>query len=241
MIVPVSSPSAKDLVDIDCDGEPMSESTLQFEWILFFAGNLRALFADRPDVFVAGNQFWYPVEGDPNIRMAPDAYVVFGRPKGDRASYKQWEEDNIPMTVVFEVMSPSSTLGEMIEMSLFYAEHGAEEFYIYDPLSNHLDGFRRQGTEFRRVAPMDGYVSPRLGIKFDLSGPKLVVRYPDGRPFRSVEELEAERVAEKQRAEAALREVEAERHRADAAERRATALAEQLRQLGIDPNSGPSD
>jgi hypothetical protein len=176
------------------------------------------------------------------------------------------------VTVVFEVRSPSNTNQEMIEKHQFYAEHGAEEYYVYDPETNHLEGYRRQGTEFRRVQPIDGYVSPRLGIKFDLSGPELVVRYPDGRPFLTFEELDDARVAEHeraetekqraeaerqqaeaekqraeaehrraetehQRAEAAERLSEAEKQRAEAAERRAAALAEQLRQLGIDPDS----
>jgi hypothetical protein len=42
-----------------------------------------------------------------------------------------------------------------------------------------------------RVRGMNGFVSPRLGIRFDLSGPRLVVRYPDGQLFRTFEELAA--------------------------------------------------
>jgi hypothetical protein len=45
-------------------------------------GNLAALFADRPDVFVAGDLLWYPVEGRPDICRAPDVMVAIGRPKG---------------------------------------------------------------------------------------------------------------------------------------------------------------
>ena len=30
--------------------------------------------------------------------------MVFGRPKGDRGSYKYWEEDDVPITVAFEVL-----------------------------------------------------------------------------------------------------------------------------------------
>src|SRR2546429_1900954 len=96
----------------ETDGQPMSENTRQFRWIVTLAGNLAALYRDRLDVFVCGNQFWYPVEGEPETRIAPDVYVVFGRPKGDRPSYRQWEEGNIPLTVVFEVLSPSNTIFE---------------------------------------------------------------------------------------------------------------------------------
>jgi Uma2 family endonuclease len=39
--------------------------------------------------------------------------VVFGRPKGDRGSYKQWEENNIIPQVVFEILCPGNRSQEM--------------------------------------------------------------------------------------------------------------------------------
>src|SRR5262249_41682427 len=185
------------------DGRPMADNTRQFRWITTLVGNLTALFRDRPDVFVCGDQLWYPVEGEPEIRAAPDAYVVFGRPKGDRGSYKQWEEGGVPMTVVFEVLSPSNTVSEMADKLDFYEDHGSQEYYVYDPDNNRLQGYVRRGDVFTRVRPMNGFVSPRLGIRFDLSGPELVVRYPNGRPFLTFEELEVERAQAVQRAEQA--------------------------------------
>ncbi len=85
-------PSARKIVYPDSDGQPMAENTLQYDWIVKITGGLRLLFANDPDVFVAGDLFWYPVEGRPDIRVAPDTLVVFGRPRGHRGSYRQWEE-----------------------------------------------------------------------------------------------------------------------------------------------------
>jgi hypothetical protein len=153
---------------------------------------------------VSGNQNWYPVQGHPEICQAPDVYVVFGRPKGDRASWKQWEENDTPMTVVFEILSPRITFPEMANKLAFYDDYGVEEYYIYDPDSNYLQAFARSGTALPRVrGQLDGYVSPRLGIRFDLSGPEMVVRYPDGRPFLPPEELEEQRRAAVERADKA--------------------------------------
>src|SRR4051794_25468794 len=90
----------------ESDGRPMSDNSKQFRWIFMLYGNIAALFSAVDDVLVGGDMLWYPVEGEPGIRVAPDVFVVFGRPKGDRGSYRQWEEDNVPMTVVFEVLSP---------------------------------------------------------------------------------------------------------------------------------------
>ena len=83
---PVPSVPLDDIDYPDSDGQPMAENTLQYRWIVTIEGNLDRLFHARPDVFVAGDLLWYPVQGDPTIRMAPDALVVFGRPKGDRGS-----------------------------------------------------------------------------------------------------------------------------------------------------------
>src|SRR5205809_3637619 len=90
----------------ESDGLPMAENTKQFRWIVTIEGGVDALFREDPNVFVAGDLLWYPVEGNNTIRTAPDVLVAFGRPKGDRGSYLQWLEDNIAPQVVFEVLSP---------------------------------------------------------------------------------------------------------------------------------------
>ena len=84
----------------ESDGLPMADNTKQARWIFVIWGNLAALLRQE-QVFVASNLFWYPVEGHPEIVIAPDVFVVFGRPKGDRSSYRQWEEDNLPVLVAF--------------------------------------------------------------------------------------------------------------------------------------------
>jgi Uma2 family endonuclease len=175
----------------ESDGKPLAENTRQFEWIQVLSGNLQSLFADRDDVFVSGDQLWYPVEGNNSLCQAPDVYVVFGRPKGHRRSWKQWEENDTPMTVVFEIVSPGNSIPEMIEKFHFYDTHGVEEFYIYDPETNRLSPYiRATATLVIRPFPSRQFVSPRLGIRFDLSGGEMVVYHPDGRRFLTYPELE---------------------------------------------------
>ena len=196
------------------DGVPMAESTLQLEWIIRVVGNLKNVVRKRPDAFAAGNQNWYPVEGHPEIFQAPDAYVVFGRPKGHRPSWKQWEEGGVPLTVVFEILSPGNTPAEMVDKFHWYDEHGVEEYYVFDPHKSLLTAYRRGKHTLVAQDPAHGYVSPRLGIRFDLSGPEMVIRYPDGRPFLSVEELDEERRQERQLRLDAERRADDERQRA---------------------------
>jgi Uma2 family endonuclease len=203
----------------------MAENTRQFRWIVMIKENLETLFQDRDDVFVAGDLLWYPVEGRPDIRRAPDALVVFGRPKGYRGSYRQWDEDGIAPQVVFEVLSPGNTLTDMLEKLGFYERYGVEEYYIYDPDAPDLAGLLREGDKLHVHSPMDGWTSPRLGIRFDTSGEELRMFRPDGEPFRSHQELE-------QRATQA-------EQRATQAEQRAAQLEARLRELGIEPEDSP--
>lgn len=96
------------------DGKPMAENTIHFRWIVLIKENLEILFATILDVFVAGDLLWYPVQGDGDTKCAPDAMVVFGRPKGDRTSYVQYLEGNIAPQVVFEILSPGNKDGSLV-------------------------------------------------------------------------------------------------------------------------------
>ena len=127
----------------ESDGKPLADNTLQFRLIVTIQGGIDALFADVPNVFVAGDLLWYPTEAVDGaaVSQAPDVMVVFGRPKGDRRSYKQWQEDNIAPQVVFEILSHSNTAKEMKAKFEFYQRHGVEEYYLYDPAKNTLKGW----------------------------------------------------------------------------------------------------
>lgn len=212
----------------DSDGRPMADNTLQFEWIVTLQGGLDAMFRDWPDVFVAGDLLWYPVEGDNKLCAAPDALVVFGRPKGYRGSYRQWEEDGIAPQVVFEVLSPNNRWSAMLDKFRFYEQFGVEEYYVFDPDKVELDGYLRQGDRLEPIEHVNGWQSPRLGVRFDLSSGNLQVLRPDGQPFTTYVELAAQSERERQRAER-------ERQRAEQERQRAERLAAQLRALGVEP------
>ena len=200
----------------DSDGQPMADNTVQFDWIALLKWNLEHLYRADPQVFVAGDHLIYPVQGNAKLRQAPDVYVAFGRPKGDRGSYRVWEEGGVFPQVVFEVWSPNNRADQMEDKKAFYLKYGAEEYYVlYPDFPCHAEGNRRDGETFARVE-MNGYVSPRLGIRFAVEPDALAVFGPDGRPFRRPDEVAAER---------------------DAAEARAARLAAKLRELGLDPDA----
>jgi Uma2 family endonuclease len=218
----------REIIYPDSDGQPMADNTLQFRWIVLLKENLECLFAADPQVFVAGDLLWYPVEGHPEIRVAPDVLVAFGRPKGERGSYRQWQEGNIAPQVVFEVLSPGNRLTEMAKKLQFYNHYGVEEYYVYDPDRNDLTGFQRLEGSLTVQDDMTDWISPRLGIRFVLTPEDLEIYYPDGQRFLTTVELSQQRDQERQRADE-------ERQRADEERRRADQLAAQLRALGFEP------
>ena len=185
----------------ESDGKPMADNTKQFRWIVVIEQNLEWLFADDPNVSVAGDLLWYPVEGNNQLSAAPDAMVVFGRPKGDRGSYQQWNEDNLPPQVVFEILSLSKTQPEMERKLLFYHTYGVEEYYVYNPDRIQLSGWiRSEDGLLDRIESISGWVSPRLGVRFDL-GTELELYCPDGMPFFSFAEINQMLEQAQQRAE----------------------------------------
>lgn len=87
MTTQIQFASKQQVIYPESDGQPIADNTKQFRWIVTIQGGLEALFKYEPNVFVAGDLLWYPVEGDNTIRKAPDVMVVFGRPKGDHGFY----------------------------------------------------------------------------------------------------------------------------------------------------------
>ncbi|MEB3229726.1 MAG: Uma2 family endonuclease [Leptolyngbyaceae bacterium] len=241
-MIQLQSSSKPAVIYPDSDGQPMADNTKQFRWIVVIQQNLDWLFAHDPNVFVAGDLLWYPVEGDNKKRVAPDVMVAFGRPKGDRGSYKQWQEDNIPPQVVFEILSPGNTKVEMNRKLLFYHQYGVDEYYLYNPDNHVLQGWIRQDGFLDEVETVNHWVSPRLQIRFESSREELQIFRPDGQRFLSYAEIaqraeaESRRAeAESQRAEAESQRAEAESQRAEQAVEKAERLAARLRALGIDP------
>ncbi|BAZ89971.1 hypothetical protein NIES932_14560 [Raphidiopsis curvata NIES-932] len=223
-----------EIVYPESDNKPMADNTRQFTWIVKIKENLEILFKSKADVFVAGDLFWYPVKGSNKIKLAPDTMVVFGRPKGHRGSYRQWEEDNIPPQVVFEILSPSNNSTEMDRKKLFYLEHGVEEYYVYDPDRISLEVSIRENNSFKEIENFTTWTSPRLKIRFDMSQDELVIYYPDGSKFLSPVELSNYAEQETQRAEREKLLKEQERFLKEQEQIKYQTLLSQLKAKGID-------
>jgi Uma2 family endonuclease len=226
----VSQLSKSNIIYPESDGKPMADNTKQFELIVEIKKGLDLLFINDPQVFVAGDLFWYPVEGQSKIVTAPDVMVAMGRPKGDRGSYKQWEEDNIAPQVVFEVLSPSNNRAEMSKKLLFFERYGVEEYYLYDPEENDLEVWQRTFDGLSLMDFSDSWTSPRLGIRLDIASGRLQLYNADGTKFYSYIEVNLMLEQERQRADQERQRADQECQRADQINQQLAEMQEMLKQ-----------
>lgn len=222
----------------DSDGKPMADNTKQFNWIVLIKEGLEAMYAQDPNVFVAGDLLWYPVEGNPRIRKAPDVMVVFGRPKGDRGSYKQWEEGNIAPQVVFEINSPGNTPAEMSQKLVFYQNYGVQEYYFYDPDTNELLVWLREGEHFVEVEVGKEWQSPLLGVRFvlDFEEGTMHLYRPTGERFSTYTEILQILTETELKMKEMQENIQEMQKNLSKKEESLNKLAEKLRQLGVNPD-----
>lgn len=100
-----------------------------------------------------------------------------------------------------------------------------DEYYLYDADRIILKGWLRSGETLRAIESMLGWVSPRLGIRFEIVDGELQIFHPNGNRFRDIAEYD--------------RWVEEKDRQIEKEQRRSQALIEQLRALGIEPVDPP--
>jgi Uma2 family endonuclease len=195
------------------DGQPMAETDFHILAIRMLLDALDDVFADRDDVYVAGNVNWYWKRGQPRRRRAPNAMVVFGVEKGLRRSFRSWNEDGAAPAVCFEIASARTWRENLGAVRDDYEANGVREYFIFDPTREYLQapllGFRRRGGQFHSIRPdaVGGMLSRELGLCLVPEGIMLrLVRPETGELVRTRSEQAA---AERARASAATAQVDA--------------------------------
>ena len=96
----------------DSDGEPVAETLVHLEEMVYVWEVLDERFEDDPNVFVGANMFLFYRKGDPRGVVAPDGFVVRGVPKlpggVQRRKYMLWLEGGQVPCFVLETTSEST-------------------------------------------------------------------------------------------------------------------------------------
>ena len=212
----------------------MAESDQTRDYLVYATKVLSVFFETRSDVYVSGNLFIYYEEGNPEMVVAPDVFVVFGVDNRQRRIYKVWEEGDRTPNFVLEITSKTTRSKDQGAKKGIYAFLGVEEYYQYDPtgdyLTPHLQGLRLVEGSYVPVPTTtlpDGAIampSDILGLELHLKEKAMRFYNPATQRYLLTHEEEA---AARQTAE----------ERAQTAEERAARLAAKLRELNIDPDA----
>src|SRR5579871_615106 len=160
-LTPFSGKSHREPEGVDYptgDRKPMAEDALHRDLMIYAIPALKLHFADRPDVYISGNDFLYYEEGVPSRRISPDCYVVIGvEPKQRRRFYKVWEENNVLPAVVFEFTSAKTRReDEGSKRTIYETVLRVPEYFQFDPsgdyLKPRLQGKRLQNDQYVTIA-----------------------------------------------------------------------------------------
>ncbi len=225
-------------VGFDDDGYPCEdnkpvESTVHDELCAYAKAALRVRYGARREVLVASNLGVFFERDNRTALLVPDVFVAFAAGRGDRSSYKVWEESGVP-DFVLELLSASTWRRDVEVKPPLYEALGVREYWIFDPLgrlSDPMIGRRLDASGTYRPVPAlrgGGWRSDVLGLD--------MVLHTGGFRFRDPATGEVlpdavEAAAQRYEAEAQRDEVAAQRDKEAAARQAAEARVAELEAL----------
>ncbi len=222
----------------ETDDMPLPDGLYQHSHFWEIISILNYFFRQRDDVVVAGDIFIYYVEGNSQVRVAPDCFVVFGvsRESFERNNtYLMWEVGK-PPDFVLEIGSPSTARNDLGDKRQLYASLGIGEYWRFDPSGGDHYGAPLVGEalvdgEYRGLEMVGGSDGSVWGYSATLN---LELHWEEGRLWfydpveeRWLENMEETGVAR----EVAEAQVEVERSARESAEARVAELEAELRRL----------
>jgi len=196
------------------DRKPLAETDKHREIAYYIIQALKTYYADRPDVYVSGNNFVFWEEGNPKARISPDAYVVSGVPKHLRDSYKAWKERGRLPDVVFEFTSRKTQREDTdTKLPRYETTLRTPEYFLFDPTGDYLrprlQGYRLENGRYMRLELIDDRLhSEQLGLDLVQEGENLRLYDPIANKFLLTSLEQARRAEEEaRRAESAENEV----------------------------------
>ncbi len=222
----------KEQVDV-CDDfspffeeESMPESTVHADLIWYLVAVLRWLF--RGELCrICENLAFLPPPEQPGLPVAPDIAIIKGVALGPLTSWRVQTTGPAPH-VVFEILSAETWKKDLEEKPDIYGRLGVQEYFAYDPNPSPLAPATTARLFGWQRDPLSGRMAP-LWPNYDGS------LWSEELDSFLVPDEQLLRLTDRHR-QLRLTEAEAEAAARQAAERRAQALAEKLRSLGVYPD-----
>ncbi|WP_353258561.1 Uma2 family endonuclease [Prochlorothrix hollandica] len=200
--------------------EPALETYQHLQQLMYLLNSLEWWWRDRRDYFAAGNLtvYYSPRQSKAEHFRGPDFFVALDTPWHPRKSWVVWEEGGKYPNVVVEVLSNSTAATDRGLKKQIYQDIWRTPYYFwFEPDTLEFQGFHLVDGQYQAIEPDAAgrlWCQP-LDLSLGLEGDKVRFFTASGTLVPTP-------------TESALQ-----------AQQRADRLAEQLRQLGVDPDLRP--
>jgi Uma2 family endonuclease len=213
-----------DATQLESD-EPEMESSLHYMQLALLVTCLEMLWQDRSDFFIGANlTIYFSRQQLKNHDFrGPDFFLVRNTDHKPRKSWVVWEEDGKYPDLIIELLSDSTaTTDRALKKELYQTRFHTPEYFWFSPDTLEFQGFRLNGQQYEEIQPnAQGQLwSEVLDLFLGIHDGQLRYFTPDGQPIPTP--IEAANQAQDQ---------------ATQAQDQAARLVEQLRSLGIEPQT----
>jgi Uma2 family endonuclease len=133
------SAETEELYYPESDGEPMAETDVHIDQITDLRKALQNFYRETPSVYVSGTIMLYYEEGRTDKCVSPDLLVAKGIGRGQRRTYKVWEEGKSP-DFVMEVTSDKTYRNDLTTKYALYEQvMKVPEYFLFDPLDKNIN------------------------------------------------------------------------------------------------------
>ncbi|MBC8141460.1 MAG: Uma2 family endonuclease [Armatimonadetes bacterium] len=163
----------------------MAETPEYGDAMFYAISATRAALDGVPNVYIAGNNFVFYVEGDTKKRVSPGCYVVLDVPRRARRSFQPWQENGRTPNVVWEFTSRKTAKEDREDKFVLYEQVlKIPEYFLFDPLDQYLkprvQGYRLSEGRYIPIVPDDKgrFLSEQTGIVMFADGQILRFLHP---------------------------------------------------------------
>jgi Uma2 family endonuclease len=245
--------------------EPEMETSLHYMQLLLLVTSLEWLWRDRNDFFIGANLTIYFSRQQLRNRdfRGPDFFLVKDTEKRSRNSWVVWEEDGRYPDLIIELLSESTAnIDRNLKKNLYENRFHTPEYFWFSPENLEFAGFELVGNKYQEITPNgQGWLwSDVLGLYLGVEAGKLRYFTPDGDLVPTPEEAaiaaqqiaiaaqqqasqahqqasQAQQQASQAQQQASEAHQQASQAQQQASEAQLQRLVEQLRSLGVNPDS----
>jgi Uma2 family endonuclease len=213
-----------DATQLDSD-EPEMESSQHYAQLALLVACLEWLWQDRNNFFIGANLTIYFSRQQLKNRdfRGPDFFLVKNTERKPRRSWVVWEEDGNYPDLIIELLSNSTaSIDRSLKKALYQDRFRTPEYFWFSPDTLEFQGFRLAGQQYVEIPPNIQGQRWSEALNLFLGTQDGQLRYFTAEGQLVPTPSEAAEVAQAQ---------------ANQAQERATRLEEQLRLLGIEPQT----